>query len=104
MKLATFTIVTILGIFPLFGDTVRVTVGDTGCPGRQLAVKHLWEKIDGVSSVTVLSRQQDQAAASRTFVIVSEGTCPNSAQLKSALGRRAERYPILVYQPVVKQP
>ena len=94
----------IVGFLPLAAETVRVTVGDTGCPGRQLAVKHLWEKIHKVSSVTVLPKQRQDQAASRTFIIVSEGPNPDSASLQSALGRRAGRYPILAYRPELKLP
>ncbi len=73
-------------------------MGDTGCPARQQAVKKLWEKIHNVSSVTVLSRQPEDPAASRTFIIVSEGPSPDSAALQTALGRRKERYPIIAYR------
>jgi len=103
-KFAIFALVITRGIFPLSAEIVKVTVGDTGCPGRQLAVKHLWEEIRSVSSVTVLPRQGDHPPASRIFVIVSQGPCPDSAMLQTALGQRAKRYPILNYQHVPQGP
>ncbi len=104
MKAIVYLFILVVGMLPTLADTVKVTVGDTGCPGRQLAVKHLWEKIPCVTSVTVLPRQQGDVAASRVFVIVTKGPSPDSAMLRSALARRAERYPILSYQAEVKTP
>lgn len=78
-------------------DTVRVTVGDTGCAGRQIAVTQCWEKIPGVVSVTVLPRKTGDQAAQRVFVIVSSSTVPTEDSLHEALGRRDKHYPILKY-------
>ncbi|MGL5018201.1 MAG: hypothetical protein ACRDBP_08720 [Luteolibacter sp.] len=79
------------------GGTVHVTVGDTGCPGRQIGVTRSWEKIPGVVSVTVRPRDPKDPAAQRVFVIVSKATPPPEDSLREALGRRVERYPILKY-------
>ncbi len=76
-------------------DTVRVTVGDTGCPGRQIGVTESWKKIPGVVSVTVLPRDPKGPAAQRVFVIVSNAAPPSEDSLRDALGRRAKHYPIL---------
>jgi hypothetical protein len=78
-------------------DTVRVTVGDTGCPGRQIGVTRSWEKIPGVVSVTVLPRDPKDPAAQRVFVILSKAAPPTEDSLREALGRRAKHYPILNY-------
>jgi len=86
------------GIAAASADTVRVTVGDTGCPGRQNAVQGLWEKVPGVVSVTVLPRQPKQPPAQRIFVIVSKTAAPTEDSLRAALGRRAKHYPILGYE------
>jgi hypothetical protein len=82
----------------LHADTVFVTVGDTGCVGRQQAVKSQWEKIPGVVSVSVQPRQEKDPGAQRTFVIVSSGAPPTLKSLGNALGRRAKHYPILHYR------
>ncbi len=84
----------------LHAETVKITVGDTGCPARQQAVKLRWEKIPNVTTVIVLPKQRADPAASRTFVLISSGPSPDPYILKTALGRRAERYPILAYKPV----
>lgn len=94
----------VAGFLPLAAETVRVTVGDTGCPGRQLAVKRLWEKIPEVLSVTVLAKAHEGPAASRVFIVVSQGPSPDFTALQNALGRRAERYPILAYRPEPQKP
>lgn len=76
-------------------ETLHVTVGDTGCPGRQTGVTQCWEKIPGVVSVTVLPRRSKDPAAQRIFVIVTKATAPTEGLLREALGRRAKHYPIL---------
>ena len=81
----------------VIAGTVRVTVGDTGCPGRQIGVIHSWEKIPGVVSVTVLPRDPKDPAAQRVFVILSKAAPPTEDSLREALGRRAKHYPILNY-------
>jgi hypothetical protein len=87
-------------------DTIHVTVGDTGCPGRQIGVTESWENVPGVISVTVLPRQPKDPAAQRVFVIVSKAASPTEESLREALGRRAKHYPILGYrsQPPPVQP
>jgi hypothetical protein len=87
----------VCGLHVAVADTVRVTVGDTGCPGRQIGVIECWEKIPGVVSVTVLPRQPKDPAAQRVFVIVSKSKSPSEDSLREALGRRAKHYPILKY-------
>ena len=79
-------------------ETVYVTVGETGCVGRQIAVRRCWEKMSGVSSVTVVPRQPAEPPARRTFVIVAQAAAPSAEVLRTALGRRAKNYPILAYQ------
>lgn len=80
-------------------DTVAVVVGDTGCVGRENAVKALWAKIPGVTSVTVLPRQPKNPGGQRTFVVLSRGIPPTKEALRIALGRRDKNYPILDYKP-----
>lgn len=79
----------------LCADTIMVTVGNTGCPGRQQAVKKQWEKIPGVTSINIQPRQNKEPGAQRKFVIVSGGKPPSPDMLRSSLGRRAKHYPIL---------
>lgn len=97
MKVLLISLVLLCGIDATVADTVRVTVGDTGCPGRQIGVIHSWEKIPGVVSVTVLARDPKDPAAQRVFVIVSKTAPPTENSLRQALGRRAKHYPILKY-------
>lgn len=92
------SLLTLCGIHAAIADTVHVTVGDTGCPGRQTGVAESWEKIPGVVSVTVLSRQPKDPAAQRVFVIVSKAAAPTEDSLREALGRRAKHYPILEFR------
>lgn len=79
-------------------ETVRVIVGQTGCAGRQIAVRECWENISGVSSVTVLPRQPAEPPARRTFIIVATAPAPSAEVLRAALGRRAKNYPILDFR------
>ncbi len=97
MKRILISLVLLCGIDATVADTVRVTVGDTGCPGRQIGVTRSWEKIPGVISVTVLPRDPKEPAAQRVFVIVSKAAPPTEDSLRVALGRRAKHYPILKY-------
>lgn len=97
VKRLLFSLVFLCGIDPAIADTVHVTVGDTGCPGRQIGVTRSWEKIPGVVSVTVLPRRPNEPAAQRVFVIVSKTASPTVDSLHEALGRRAKHYPILKY-------
>lgn len=97
MKRLLISLVLLCGIDATVADTVRVTVGDTGCPGRQIGVTRSWEKIPGVISVTVLARDPKDPAAQRVFVIVSKAAPPTEDSLRVALGRRAKHYPILKY-------
>jgi hypothetical protein len=93
----------LLIVFPLIvtatAGTVHVTVGNTGCSGKQLAVQRLWEGIPGVRSVEVITRKSGDPANQRVFIIRTEGADPDQASLTRALGRRAERYPILSLTP-----
>jgi hypothetical protein len=97
MKRPLFPLILVCGIDAALADTVRLTVGDTGCPGRQIGVTESWKKIPGVVSVTVLPRRPDEPAAQRVFVIVSKADPPTEDSLREALGRRAKHYPILKY-------
>ena len=97
MKKLLISLVFLSVIDAAMADTVRVTVGDTGCPGRQIGVSRSWEKIPGVISVTVLARNPKEPAAQRVFVIVSKADPPTEDSLREALGRRAKHYPILKY-------
>lgn len=86
------------GISLAIADTVHVTVGDTGCPGRQIGVTTSWEKIPGVTLVSILPRHPKDPAAQRVFVIVTKGASPTKEHLREALGRRAKHYPIINYK------
>ena len=97
MKRLLLSLVFLSVIDAAMADTVRVTVGDTGCPGRQIGVSRSWEKIPGVISVTVLARNPKEPAAQRIFVIVSKADPPTEDSLREALSRRAKHYPILKY-------
>lgn len=101
-----FLISTLLvgGLNVAVADTIHVTVGDTGCPGRQIGVTKAWEKIPGVLSVTVLPRRSKEPAAQRVFVVVSKADSPSENSLREALGRRAKHYPILKYAGVSDSP
>ena len=98
MKRLLISLVLFCGIEMVTAETVHVTVGDTGCPGRQIGVTHCWEKIPGVVSVTVLPRGPKEPAAQRIFVIVAKAASPTEESLRVALGRRAKHYPILKYE------
>ncbi len=76
-------------------DTLRVTVGDAGCAGRQITIRKCWENLPGVSSVEVLRREPDAKGGQRVFLIISKSTPPTENQLREALGRRAKNFPIL---------
>jgi hypothetical protein len=86
------------GFGAAIADTIHVTVGNTGCPGRQISVIKIWEKIPEVLSVTILPRQPKDPSAQRVFVIVSKAISPTEESLRKALGRRVEQYPILKYK------
>lgn len=98
MKRAIISIILLSGIPIASADTIHVTVGDTGCAGRQIGVTKCWEKIPGVVSVTVLPRKSGDQTAQRVFVIVSSSAAPTEDTLQQALGRRDKRYPILAYE------
>ena len=98
MKQLFIALILFCGIDATTADTVRVTVGNTGCLGRQIGVSKCWDKIPGVVSVTVLPRQPGDPAAQRIFVIVSKAASPTEESLRESLGRRAKRYPILEYK------
>ena len=77
--------VLLCGLIGAKADTIHVTVGDTGCIGRQNSVKGFWEKIPGVVSVTVIPRQPKDQAVQRVFVIVSKAASPTEDSLREAL-------------------
>jgi hypothetical protein len=81
-----------------FASAARVTVGNTGCPGRQNGVAECWRKLPDVVSVTVLSPLPTDTATQRVFVVVSKETSPSENTLREALGKRAKHYPILNYE------
>ena len=69
----------VCGCHVTVADTIHVTVGDTGCPGRQIGVIDCREKIPGVVSVTVLPRQPKEPAAQRVFVMISKSAPPSKS-------------------------
>lgn len=75
--------------------TVQVTVGNTGCRTKQLTVQRLWRAMPGVRSVEIVPRKPGDAANQRVFIVTTDGAVPEQACLSRALGRRAERYPIM---------
>lgn len=79
--------------------TIRVTVGNNGCRTKQLTVQRLWKAMPGISSVDIVPRKSGDPANQRVFVITTKGKPPGQADLERALGRRAERYPILAINP-----
>lgn len=96
-RLLIFTI--LLAGYPMAAaDIVKVTVGNTGCPGRQNGVAECWRKLPDVVSVTVLPPLPADTATQRVFVVVSKETSPSENTLREALGNRAKHYPILNYQ------
>lgn len=79
--------------------TVYVTVGNTGCGTKQLSVQRLWKSMLGVRSVVIVPRKSDDPANQRVFIVTTDGADPDQPALSRALGRRAERYPILSIAP-----
>ncbi len=79
--------------------TIRVTVGNNGCRTKQLTVQRLWKAIPGMESVVIVPRKSGGPANQRVFVLTTKGKAPEQADLEQALGRRAERYPILAFNP-----
>ncbi len=79
--------------------TDHVAVGNTGCGTRQLTVQRLWKSMPGVRSVVIVPRKPDDPANQRVFIVTTDGAEPDQAALSRALGRRAERYPILSLAP-----
>ncbi len=79
--------------------TIRVTVGNNGCRTKQLTVQRLWKAIPGMESVVIVPRKSGDPANQRVFVLTTKGKPPEQADLERALGRRAERYPILAVNP-----
>ncbi len=77
--------------------TVHVTVGNTGCRTKQLTVQRLWKAMPGVKSVAIVPRKSGDPANQRVFIVATTGADPDLATLSRALGRRAERYPILAH-------
>ncbi len=76
-------------------DTIRVTVGNNGCRTKQLTVQRLWKAMPGMESVVIVPRKSGDPANQRVFILTTKGKPPEQADLTKALGRRAERYPIL---------
>lgn len=79
--------------------TVRVTVGNNGCRTKQLTVQRLWKAMPGMESVVIVPRKSGDPANQRVFILTTKGKSPEQAELEQALGRRAERYPILAIHP-----
>jgi hypothetical protein len=79
--------------------TIRVTVGNNGCRTKQLTVQRLWKAMPGIESVVIVPRKSGDPANQRVFVLTTKGKPPAQAELENALGRRAERYPILAIHP-----
>jgi hypothetical protein len=79
--------------------TIHVTVGNTGCRTKQLTVQRLWQAIPGMRSVTIVPRKSGDPANQRVFILSTPGSDPDQAALTRALGRRAERYPVLALAP-----
>jgi hypothetical protein len=80
-------------------DTIRVTVGNNGCRTKQLTVQRLWKVMPGIESVVIVPRKSGDPANQRVFILTAKGKPPEQADLEQALGRRAERYPILAVNP-----
>jgi hypothetical protein len=80
-------------------DTIRVTVGNNGCRTKQLTVQRLWKAMPGMESVVIVPRKSGDPANQRVFVLTTKGKPPEQTDLERALGRRAERYPILAVDP-----
>jgi hypothetical protein len=80
-------------------DTIRVTVGNNGCRTKQLTVQRLWKVMPGIESVVIVPRKSGDPANQRVFILTAKGKPPEQADLEQALGRRAERYPILAINP-----
>ncbi len=80
--------------------TIRVTVGNNGCRTKQLTVQRLWKAMPGMESVVIVPRKSGDPANQRVFVLTSKGKPPEQKDLERALGRRAERYPILAVEAV----
>ena len=80
-------------------DTIRVTVGNNGCRTKQLTVQRLWKAMPGMESVVIVPRKSGDPANQRVFVLTAKGKPPEQVDLEQALGRRAERYPILAINP-----
>ncbi len=79
--------------------TIRVTVGNNGCRTKQLTVQGLWKVMPGIESVVIVPRKSGDPANQRVFILTTKGKPPEQADLERALGRRAERYPILAVDP-----
>jgi hypothetical protein len=79
--------------------TLRVTVGNTGCRTKQLTVQRLWKALPGIESVVIVPRKSGDPANRRVFILSSKSEPPKPSDLTQALGRRAERYPILAVDP-----
>lgn len=75
--------------------TIRVTVDNTGCRTKQLTVQRIWKSMPGIESVAIVPRKSGDPANRRVFVLSAKGKPPEQKELERALGRRAERYPIL---------
>jgi hypothetical protein len=79
--------------------TVKVTVGNNGCRTKQLTVQRLWKAMPGMESVVIVPRKSGDPANQRVFILTTKGKPPEQTDLAKALGRRAERYPILAIEP-----
>lgn len=79
--------------------TILVTVGNNGCRTKQLTVQRLWKAMPGMESVVIVPRKSGDPANQRVFILTTKGKPPGQVDLEQALGRRAERYPILAIHP-----
>ena len=95
MEWVALSLAAVISFATAVAGEVRVTVGDTGCRARQIAVEKCWRTLDGVESVTILRRRSGDPAAQRVFVITCRGETPDQETLTKALGRRSDQYPIL---------
>jgi hypothetical protein len=60
--------------------------------------------MSGVLKIEIVPRKSGDQANQRVFVLTTDGAAPDEAALKLALGRRAERYPILSLTPSAPVP
>ncbi len=84
---------------PALAGESLVLIDGTGCRTRQLAIERIFEKIPGVTEVTILRREEAPAENQRYFRVKSTGESPGREQFIEALARRAKHYRILSVTP-----